>query len=86
MGHDPGDRRVIHQPSVTSPIQIDKVQTGGPLIDPPLCHRHGVVTKDRFSIVVSLLEAHAFASTQINRWPNLHFRMPNNGKIKKSRI
>jgi hypothetical protein len=77
---------VIHQPSVTSPIQIDKVQMRGPLVDPPLRHRGGVVAEDRFPIVVSLLEAHAFASTQINRWPNLHFRMPNNGKIKKSRI
>jgi hypothetical protein len=53
-------------------VEIDQVQAFGPLGDPAQRHRGGFVAKYGLARVIALLETHALATADINRWPNLH--------------
>ena len=59
------------------PIQIDEVEALGPLIDPVAGHRGGVFREDGFPLVISLLEADAPATSQVDSRPDFHrFTLP----------
>ena len=53
-------------------VEIDEVQMAGPPISPLLGDGNSILAENRFAIVVALLEAHAFASAQIDCRPDFH--------------
>ena len=53
-------------------IEIDEVQMAGPPIGPLLRHGDSILAENRFAIIVALLEAYAFAPTQVDCRPDFH--------------
>ena len=67
----------VPRPSFPGTIEIDEVETAGPPIGPLLGHSDSILAENRFAIVVALLEAYAFASTQVDCRPDFHpFQAP----------
>jgi hypothetical protein len=57
---------------VASTVEIDQVQAIGPRLDQLMRGLDWVVGEDRFAVVITLLEADAFAPAKIDGRPNLH--------------
>src|SRR5262245_66572548 len=58
--------------SVARPVQIDQMQAGRPVADPPPGHFGRVVAIEGFPMVITLPQPHALAAAKINSGPNLH--------------
>lgn len=66
------DHRQIHQPAVTRSVEIYQMQTPSTLVNPSLSNLDRIRTKDRFALIIALLQAHTLTTPQVDRWPDLH--------------
>ena len=62
----------FRRPAIAGPVEIDEVEISGPPFGPLLRHGDGIFAENRFAIIVTLLEADAFASTQVDCRPDFH--------------